>query len=295
MLLRATMELHDGAHEQARRRPAHRRRRDEQAPLGQDLQRRTACSGRRRDQQGQVKMDLGAGERSGKIVAELLEVSKAYGSKQIVCNFSATIMRGDKVGLIGMNGAGKTTLIHQISGALPPDEGRIVFDGADLTHTAMHQRARLGLVRSYQITSVFTRLTVQDNLALAIQAGEGTSFKFWRAARSDHTRYAHAAEVAERVRMLRFHGSRDKQTFELVGTNSRLDAIQAAHEREMVVIGLTGHGGGKMAHLLGDTDVHVCVPHDRPARILEVQILALHCMCDAVDTQLLGEQEEPTP
>ena len=74
-----------------------------------------------------------------------------------------------------------------------------------------------------------------------------------------------------------------------------LEAIQAAHEREMVVIGLTGHGGGKMAQLLGDTDVHVCVPHDRAARILEVQILALHCMCDAVDTQLLGEQEEPTP
>lgn len=74
-----------------------------------------------------------------------------------------------------------------------------------------------------------------------------------------------------------------------------IDAIQAAHEREMVVIGLTGHGGGKMSHLLGDTDVHICVPHERPARILEVQILALHCMCDAVDTQLLGEQEEPTP
>jgi branched-chain amino acid transport system ATP-binding protein len=78
-----------------------------------------------------------------------------------------------------------------------------VFDDEDLTHTAMHQRARLGLVRSYQITSVFTRLTVQDNLALAIQAGPseamGTSFKFWHAARSDPARYARAVEVAERV------------------------------------------------------------------------------------------------
>jgi branched-chain amino acid transport system ATP-binding protein len=63
----------------------------------------------------------------------------------------------------------------------------------------MHQRAQLGLVRSYQITSVFTRLTVQDNLGLAIQAGEGSSFKFWQAARSEHSRYARAAEVAERV------------------------------------------------------------------------------------------------
>ena len=74
-----------------------------------------------------------------------------------------------------------------------------------------------------------------------------------------------------------------------------LDAIHAAHEREMVVVGLTGQGGGKMAQLLRDTDVHICVPHDRAARILEVHLLALHCICDAVDTQLLGEPEETTP
>jgi D-sedoheptulose 7-phosphate isomerase len=74
-----------------------------------------------------------------------------------------------------------------------------------------------------------------------------------------------------------------------------LDAIHAAHEREMVVIGLTGQGGGKMAQLLRDTDVHICVPHDRAARIVEVHLLALHCICDAVDMQLLGEQEETTP
>lgn len=70
------------------------------------------------------------------------------------------------------------------------------------------------------------------------------------------------------------------------------DAIDAAHEREMVVIGLSGQGGGQMAQMLRDTDVHVCVPHERAARILEIQMLALHCLCDAVDAQLLGEQEE---
>lgn len=73
------------------------------------------------------------------------------------------------------------------------------------------------------------------------------------------------------------------------------EAIQAAHEREMVVIGLTGQSGGRMAQLLRDTDVHICVPHDRAVRILEVHLLALHCICDAVDIQLLGEQEETTP
>lgn len=70
-----------------------------------------------------------------------------------------------------------------------------------------------------------------------------------------------------------------------------LDAIDAAHEREMVVVALTGRGGGRMAQTLRDTDVHICVPHERTARIQEVHILALHCLCDAVDAQLLGEPE----
>lgn len=70
-----------------------------------------------------------------------------------------------------------------------------------------------------------------------------------------------------------------------------LAAIEAAHDREMVVIGLTGRNGGKMASALRDTDVHICVPHERTARIQEVHLLTLHCICDAVDHQLLGEQE----
>lgn len=72
-----------------------------------------------------------------------------------------------------------------------------------------------------------------------------------------------------------------------------LAAIEAAHGREMTVVALTGCGGGKLALTLRDTDVHICVPNDRTARIQEVHILVLHCICDAVDTQLLGDQESP--
>ena len=68
-------------------------------------------------------------------------------------------------------------------------------------------------------------------------------------------------------------------------------AIEAAHTKEMVVIALTGHKGGKMRELLTETDVLICVPHERTARIQEVHLLVLHCLCDAVDLQLLGEQE----
>ncbi len=70
-----------------------------------------------------------------------------------------------------------------------------------------------------------------------------------------------------------------------------LAAIEAAHEREMVVVALTGKGGGAIAQVLRETDVHISVPHDRTARIQEVHLLALHCICDGVDAQLLGDQE----
>lgn len=70
-----------------------------------------------------------------------------------------------------------------------------------------------------------------------------------------------------------------------------LAAIQAAHERDMTVVALTGKGGGKMSQALRETDVHICVPHDRTARIQEVHLLAIHCICDGVDAQLLGDTE----
>ncbi len=73
-----------------------------------------------------------------------------------------------------------------------------------------------------------------------------------------------------------------------------LAAIEAAHERDLIVVALTGKGGGKIGQALRETDVHICVPHERTARIQEVHLLVLHCLCDGVDSQLLGEQENPT-
>lgn len=70
-----------------------------------------------------------------------------------------------------------------------------------------------------------------------------------------------------------------------------VQAVQAAHDREMSVLALTGYLGGALARQLRETDVHVCVPSERAARIREVQHLVLHCLCDGIDTQLLGEQE----
>jgi branched-chain amino acid transport system ATP-binding protein len=128
---------------------------------------------------------------------------KSYGGLRATDHASLTVQAGEIHALIGPNGAGKTTLIHLISGALAPSAGRIHFDGMDVTHMPIHTRVAHGLARSFQITSIFQRLSVLDNLALAVQAHAGQSLKFWRPARRDAERYALAAEVAQRVGLAR--------------------------------------------------------------------------------------------
>ena len=85
--------------------------------------------------------------------------------------------------VIGPNGAGKTTLFNLLSGLLYPSQGRVLFDGADITGRPPHQVARLGIARSFQITSVFPHLTLLDNVRLALQAATSLGYAFWLADR----------------------------------------------------------------------------------------------------------------
>ncbi|MBV9361097.1 MAG: ATP-binding cassette domain-containing protein, partial [Betaproteobacteria bacterium] len=98
---------------------------------------------------------------------ELRGVSKRFGGVIATDDVTLDVVKGEVHALIGPNGAGKTTLIAQISGVLPTDMGRIVFNGEDVTRLTTHARVRAGLARSYQITSIFRRFSVLDNLALA--------------------------------------------------------------------------------------------------------------------------------
>jgi branched-chain amino acid transport system ATP-binding protein len=113
-------------------------------------------------------------------VLELKNVTKRFGGVLATDDVTLDVRRGEIHALIGPNGAGKTTLIAQIAGDLGSDGGSIAFEGDDLTRAAQHERVRAGLARSYQITSIFKRHTVLDNLALAVQARSGSSFSFWR-------------------------------------------------------------------------------------------------------------------
>ena len=101
--------------------------------------------------------------------------------------------------VIGPNGAGKTTLINEISGVLRVDAGRILFGGRDVTALSLPRRARLGLARSFQITSVIPAFTALENTALAVQAGAGSSFRFFRPASSERRLNAPAMEALDQV------------------------------------------------------------------------------------------------
>ncbi len=102
----------------------------------------------------------------------LEKVCKSYGGLRVVEDLSLSVAAGELHALIGPNGAGKTTLLDLISGLLPMDRGRLFFKGKDITKKNMHQRARLGLARSFQVTSLFPGFTVRENIELAVQAGE---------------------------------------------------------------------------------------------------------------------------
>jgi branched-chain amino acid transport system ATP-binding protein len=110
---------------------------------------------------------------------ELRHLHKAYGALVVTDDVSLSVYPGELHAVIGPNGAGKTTLIHQISGTLASDSGSILFDGEDVTSLAMPQRVGRGLARSFQITSVLPGFSALENVALAVQARSGSSFRFF--------------------------------------------------------------------------------------------------------------------
>jgi branched-chain amino acid transport system ATP-binding protein len=124
---------------------------------------------------------------------------KTFGALAATDGVSLEVQEGETHAIIGPNGAGKTTLIGQLAGNLRPDSGRIRFAGEDVTHLSAPQRARMGFARSFQITSVYRDFTALDNVALAVQAHDGHSFRFWRPAREERALREPARRVLEDV------------------------------------------------------------------------------------------------
>ena len=130
---------------------------------------------------------------------ELRNLSKRFGGVVATDEVTLDVKPGEVHALIGPNGAGKTTLIGQISGSLGSDAGAILFEGSDITRATQHDRVRSGLARSYQITSMFERFSVLDNLALAVQARSGSSFSFWRPVSAEAPLFDEARTIAVEI------------------------------------------------------------------------------------------------
>ncbi len=126
-------------------------------------------------------------------------LGKQFGGVVATDNLDFEVLPGEIHAVIGPNGAGKTTFVAQISGMIRPDAGRIFFDGRDVTQLTAPARSHAGLARSFQITSIFKGFSALQNVALAIQAHSGHSFRMWCPAGTDETLVAPAREILGRV------------------------------------------------------------------------------------------------
>jgi branched-chain amino acid transport system ATP-binding protein len=132
---------------------------------------------------------------------QIAHLDKHFGGVVASDNVTLAIPEGELHAIIGPNGAGKTTLVAQLAGEIAPDSGRIVFAGADITPLSSWRRSLLGVARSFQITSLFPEFTALENVALAVQAHAGHSFRFWKNVRRESELREPARAALERVGM----------------------------------------------------------------------------------------------
>ena len=126
-------------------------------------------------------------------------LNKSFGALRVTQGVSLSVSPGECHAVIGPNGAGKTTLIHQISGVLQQDSGRVLLGEQDVSHLSVWERAQAGLGRTFQITSILPTFSVQENVATALQAKTGSSFKFFARAASEAALNDRAATILTRV------------------------------------------------------------------------------------------------
>ncbi|MGH6769738.1 MAG: ABC transporter ATP-binding protein [Xanthobacteraceae bacterium] len=132
-------------------------------------------------------------------ILQIEGLTKRFGGVTATDDVTLTVATGELHAVIGPNGAGKTTLISQLTGEIVPDAGRVRFRGDDVTALPVHRRSVLRLARSFQITSLFPEFTALDNVALAVQAHSGHSFRFWRPARGEPALRKPAQAALDRV------------------------------------------------------------------------------------------------
>jgi branched-chain amino acid transport system ATP-binding protein len=151
-------------------------------------------------------------------VLELHDVCKSFGAAQIIRNVHLAVPRGERHAIIGPNGAGKSTLFNLVSGLLSPDAGSILLNGREIAGRPPHQINRMGLSRSFQITNIYHRMSVFENLRIGVMARHGIRFALFRLASRMHEVNRETEGVLERVRLT---GQRDRPAGELTYSEQR--------------------------------------------------------------------------
>ncbi len=135
-------------------------------------------------------------------VLELRGLTKSFGGLRAVGGVSLKIMPGERQAIIGPNGAGKTTLFNLITGIFPPSSGQVMLFGRDVTSWSSHRRTALGMARTFQVTSLFPKLTVVENVLLAINGRSASKYVMWRFLSSYREVYDKADGLLERAGFL---------------------------------------------------------------------------------------------
>src|SRR5258708_33339440 len=152
-------------------------------------------------------------------------LQKNFGAVQVASNISLSLPVGARTALIGPNGAGKTTFVNMVTGALAPSSGTIRYFGQDITAASQAERARAGLLRTFQITRVFKTLTVADNVRLAVVQQQGRQRSAWRPADCDQLG---EAKVASTLALLQLQHIADRRVDRLAYGERRLVEIALA-------------------------------------------------------------------
>jgi branched-chain amino acid transport system ATP-binding protein len=149
-------------------------------------------------------------------------VSKQFGKLVAVDGVSLSVQPGELRAIIGPNGAGKTTFFNLVSGFFPPTSGRILFEGRDVTAMAEHDRVRLGMARTFQVTEIFPELTVRENLRVPVEVAAGHRLRPWM---SKADRISAAARIEELMGLGGLDGKGDRLVGELSHGDQRATEI----------------------------------------------------------------------
>jgi branched-chain amino acid transport system ATP-binding protein len=222
-------------------------------------------------------------------MAALLQVNglcKSFGGVIATDDVTLEVHKGEIHAIIGPNGAGKTTLIAQLCGALKPDSGSVTLNGADITYKPGYKRARLGITRSFQITSLVMEMSVLDNVSLAVQASQGHSFRFLAPARGIASIRDAARQHLGRVGLAERAGTRTSILSH--GEHRQLEiAVALASGSELMLLDepMAGLGAEESSRLVGFLKT---LKGSRSILLIEHDMDAVFALADRISVLVYG-------